>query len=362
MSIEAMTWALALDVGDSTRKLVLIGYANHAHHDGTEAWIKVDTAAAYANCSRRTVQRHVGWLVEHGYMREGDQSAVARFRPGQRSIVYDLAMSEATVDRWAAAVTPGRRAAAQADGAIGGATAATNRRNASWGDNMAPHEEANGVTPVTQWGDTAMSPPGVTPVTQWGDTTVSPEPSMNHPLEPSMNRPVDASLRSASTSEAVEAAREPEPSLLDVDSLGEQRTTQRGDAVVRSGGQGQQPFPGGTRPEVERLCVRLADRIEANGSKRPTVGASWRDAARLMLDRDDRTVEQVEYLIDWCQADEFWRSNILSMPTLRKQFDRLRLASRRQPNNGARRERENRHVGSVAEQEAFLAAWGGGQQ
>ena len=30
-------------------------------------------------------------------------------------------------------------------------------------------------------------------------------------------------------------------------------------------------------------------------------------------------------LIDWCQADSFWKSNVLSMPTFRKQYDRLRL-------------------------------------
>ena len=44
-----------------------------------------------------------------------------------------------------------------------------------------------------------------------------------------------------------------------------------------------------------------------------------------MLDRDGRTVEQVRYLIDWSQRDEFWRTNILSMSKLREKFDQLRL-------------------------------------
>jgi hypothetical protein len=79
------------------------------------------------------------------------------------------------------------------------------------------------------------------------------------------------------------------------------------------------------RPDIERLCTHLADRIEANGSKRPTVTQKWRDAARLMLDRDDRTEEQIRGAIDWCQADEFWRRNVMSMPKLREQYDRLRL-------------------------------------
>ncbi len=80
---------------------------------------------------------------------------------------------------------------------------------------------------------------------------------------------------------------------------------------------------------IDRLCTHLADRIEANGSKRPTITKGWRDAARLLMTRDGRTEEQIHRAIDWCQDDAFWRANILSMPTLRKQYDRLRLAAQR---------------------------------
>lgn len=83
------------------------------------------------------------------------------------------------------------------------------------------------------------------------------------------------------------------------------------------------------RPEVIKLCERLADAITANGSKRPTIGKQWLTDCRLLIDKDERTVEQVEKAIDWCQNDEFWRSVILSMPTLRKQYDKLRLAAQR---------------------------------
>ena len=80
---------------------------------------------------------------------------------------------------------------------------------------------------------------------------------------------------------------------------------------------------------IDRLCTHLADRIEANGSKRPTITKGWRDAARLLMTRDGRTEEQIHRAILWCQNDEFWRANILSMPTLRRQYDRLRLAAQR---------------------------------
>lgn len=89
------------------------------------------------------------------------------------------------------------------------------------------------------------------------------------------------------------------------------------------------------RPEIDKLCELLADRIEANGSKRPIITKRWEDACRLMLDRDGRTPEQVAYLIDWSQSDSFWKSNILSMPKLRDKFDQLRLqaTSRNGPSN-----------------------------
>lgn len=95
-----------------------------------------------------------------------------------------------------------------------------------------------------------------------------------------------------------------------------------------------------TRPEVEHLCSRLADRIEANGSKRPTITKRWRDACRLMLDNDGRTVEQIEYLIDWSQHDEFWRGNVLSMPKLREKFDQLRIKATGQTNGTTSRRQQ----------------------
>jgi hypothetical protein len=85
------------------------------------------------------------------------------------------------------------------------------------------------------------------------------------------------------------------------------------------------------RPDVERLCERLQALIVANGSK-ATITAKWRTEARLLLDRDKRPVDEVMRLIEWCQRDQFWKSNVLSMPTFRKQYDKLRLQAERSPN------------------------------
>lgn len=83
------------------------------------------------------------------------------------------------------------------------------------------------------------------------------------------------------------------------------------------------------RPDVDELCNELAGRIEANGSKRPKVTKRWRDAVRLMLDADHRTVEEIRGAIDWSQRDEFWRTVVLSAPKLREKFDQMRLQAQR---------------------------------
>lgn len=103
------------------------------------------------------------------------------------------------------------------------------------------------------------------------------------------------------------------------------------------------------RPDVELVCRHLADRIEANGSKRPTITKAWRDAARRLIDRDGRTVEQIMRAIDWCQDDEFWRANILSMPKLREKYDQLRLAAARSNMRVVRRSTTDQRVADALE-------------
>lgn len=83
------------------------------------------------------------------------------------------------------------------------------------------------------------------------------------------------------------------------------------------------------RPDVERLCTLLADLIEGNGARRPTITKAWRDAARLLLDKDGIPYREAVAGIRWCQADSFWRANILSMPKYRDKFDQLRLQAQR---------------------------------
>ncbi len=56
MSVQAMSWALSAPCSGN-HKVVLLGLANHAHPDGSNAYPAVETLANYARVDRRTVQR-----------------------------------------------------------------------------------------------------------------------------------------------------------------------------------------------------------------------------------------------------------------------------------------------------------------
>lgn len=95
-----------------------------------------------------------------------------------------------------------------------------------------------------------------------------------------------------------------------------------------------EPQAAPTRPEIEHLCTLLAELIEANGSRRPTITKKWRDSARLLIDRDGISPDRIERAIRWSQANDFWRGNVMSMPKLREHYDRLRLDAAREASSG----------------------------
>lgn len=79
------------------------------------------------------------------------------------------------------------------------------------------------------------------------------------------------------------------------------------------------------RQDVERLCHLLVELMVGNGCRKPNITKTWRDAARLLIDRDGIDPVLAEHVLRWSQADSFWRTNIQSMPTFREKFDQLRL-------------------------------------
>ena len=79
-----------------------------------------------------------------------------------------------------------------------------------------------------------------------------------------------------------------------------------------------------TRDDVSQILDTLDAEIIFNGDhKVPSRTQKNVNAARLLIDRDGYTVEQIESVIRWALSNEFWRSNIRSMSKLREQFSRL---------------------------------------
>lgn len=73
-----------------------------------------------------------------------------------------------------------------------------------------------------------------------------------------------------------------------------------------------------------KLAKYLYLKIQENdpNAKEPNF-QTWADDARKLMDLDKRSKENIYNVINWCQQDEFWSSNILSVKKLRSQFTQL---------------------------------------
>ncbi|MDA2480606.1 DNA replication protein DnaD [Bacillus cereus] len=82
----------------------------------------------------------------------------------------------------------------------------------------------------------------------------------------------------------------------------------------------------------------LFGKIKGNNSKQKEPNfESWANEFRLLRERDNRELQDIKDVIDWCQADPFWQGNILSPKKLREKFDQLtiQMKSRKGANNNA---------------------------
>jgi hypothetical protein len=313
VSVEAISWALNLapipiDRGrngvakpSAPCHAVLIALANWARADGTSAFPSVRRIMLNTSLGRRTVLDCLERLASEGIIRPGNPDIVAAHirRADRRTLPWDLALERVNVNL-------SNEDIAMLEGqfpGIGLRVAAARR-----GSDQGIFDEVR---------DSHVDPgmPGDCPEGEESDVRDS------HLAE-------DTGCESRTNGVRVphERGASPAPEPEEDPSLTQDpKTSPRGD--------------------VEALCEHLADRIEANGSKRPTITKAWRTACRLLLDVDGRTEDQVHKAIDWCQSDEFWRSNVMSMSALRKQYDALRLKAlaEAKKNGGANGHRGGRY-------------------
>jgi len=133
----------------------------------------------------------------------------------------------------------------------------------------------------------------------------------------------------------LEKSRE-EKSREEIDSSSELSAPTPPDSVSR-----EKTF--GEESEEYRLAEHLRERILGNNPRAKVPRASPNGLARwcrefdLMIRLDGRAPPDIRRVIDWCQADSFWRANILSPRKLREKFDTLWLQMQR--NGEVKRER-----------------------
>lgn len=131
------------------------------------------------------------------------------------------------------------------------------------------------------------------------------------------------SRRSASAGEAnAEASAQAKPKQPR--SKNEPETETETEVKEKESGTPAEPLGNLPRTDVEAVCKHLAARLEKSGSRRPRITAKWRDATRLLLDRDEITVEQAKTAIDWAHDNDFWQAHILTPMKLREKYETLR--------------------------------------
>jgi len=96
--------------------------------------------------------------------------------------------------------------------------------------------------------------------------------------------------------------------------------------------------PENVRPDIESIIQGFSELLTANDVKHKP-GQSWHTAARLLIDKDGYNPEQIMFVARFAANDEFWKSNILSIPKLREKFEALKIKAQAQarpkPSTGA---------------------------
>jgi len=90
-----------------------------------------------------------------------------------------------------------------------------------------------------------------------------------------------------------------------------------------------------------KLTQKLVNMMVENNPKSSIINrltplrqADWINSCRLMRERDKRTQEEIDAMIEFSQNHSFWKANILSMPKLREKFDQLWLQAKKENYDG----------------------------
>jgi biotin operon repressor len=73
MSVKVMGWVWDQSIEPAAKKMVLLAIADHADHDGDNAWPSVSRIARMVGINARNAQRYIRQLEEEGYLIIGQQ-------------------------------------------------------------------------------------------------------------------------------------------------------------------------------------------------------------------------------------------------------------------------------------------------
>jgi hypothetical protein len=280
VSNEATSWAVRQDPGGSGPKLLLMILANHAGKDGV-TYVGRELLAEEC-CSKRlaTVTENFARLEARGFLTRLER----RRDNGSRTSDWTI-LGPNAVDR-------GEMIDAGA-------------------------ERPESIVAIARRGTQAVPEGGTDSAPEAGGVrSAFPQPQVR--------------ISSTSGTDSVETRAVSEPS-------GEGGGTACSDEQAVASSENRPTVSLGSRDDLIELSNRLAEGVRGNDPKAKVKPATqaWLDPLRLLVDRDGRTVEEVQAVIDWCVADSFERKVVLSPAKLRARFSELAMkAGVAQPDEG----------------------------
>lgn len=288
MSLQAMTWVFGLE-GDAAptlgTRLVLLALADNAGAkadmaDSHVAWPSVALIARKAQISERQVQRNLKWLQTRGFIE------LVGERPN------GVRMWRLNLERGDMGVTPDKLSSptpTSPGGDMGVARTVSEPPIAA----VAAEESPNGLSSSEIGSDSPTASPQSEPAGDAADTAGPPPARYAAPASPGAAAAPWLVLELARLMRANDPKAKVPPMIAGMETL-----------------------------------PRPATQDAAREQLKPVLGSpalvKWLDAARLLIDTDGREPREVVKVLRWCQADEFWKTTILSWPKLREKYPQLR--------------------------------------
>lgn len=314
MSVEAYSYVMTVTraIPNHIAQAVLSHLADHADRFGRHAFPSVPTLAEAVVCADRTVQRHLRWLEEQGFIRRSrDLSRVSKLPACKRPTVYELSLSKTQRSVFAEEYRLRRLAMRAETGspADGGVDCDVSRYALVDVDDVADRDASVvAVSPVHEadGGDSrgleSMAP-------------VSPKPSSEpSPLSPKGDIPPQQS--GVITSEGWEEPMVP---------VGESSSAS---------------------PDVEAFLRRFMQVLAGNRIVAKKPRRSDRSSAERLIGLHG--AEESLALARWVAGDGFWCGKMLSVRALERRWEEFRLARRHEVERQSRRtmsERESQRLG-----------------